>query len=44
MKNYYYQVVTKKKPACHVRYLAGAESGSHETKAGGGELVTAIKM
>ena len=39
-----YQVVTKKNPACHVRYLKGADSGSQVARAGGGDLVIAINM
>lgn len=40
----YYQVVTKKKPACHDRDLAIAEPESQLTRAEGGDLVTAINM
>lgn len=39
-----YQVETKKKPAWNAKDLAEAESGSHESKAEGGDLLTAINM
>ena len=38
-----YQVVRKKKPACHVRDLAEAESESQVSKAGD-DLLTAINI
>lgn len=39
-----YQVVTKKKQACHVRALETVESGAQTSRAGGMGLLTATNM